>query len=62
VSYFKQTKIEDENSNIINRVDLTSLPTRDLLIQIIKELQILNLNISLLTDNEITKEDIDTVG
>lgn len=62
MSYFKQTKIEDENSNIINRVDLTSLPTRDLLIQIIKELQILNLNISLLTDNEITKEDIDTVG
>ena len=59
MSYFKQTRIEDENAEVITRTDLTALPERDLLIQIIKELKILNMNIAILTDNEITREDLE---
>ena len=59
MSYFKQIKITDENGNVIEKIDLSAVPERDLLIQIIKELKILNLNIALMTDNEITREDLE---
>jgi len=59
MSYFKQIKITDQDDNVIESTDLKDLPVRDLLIQILKELKILNMNIALLTDNEITKEDLE---
>jgi len=62
MSYFRQIKIEDEDGNVIDRVDLTALPERDLLIQIIKELKILNMNIAELMDNEITREDVGAIA
>jgi len=59
MSYFTEIAIKDEDGNVIERTNLLDLPTIDLLMQIVKELKIANMHLAILTDNEITKEDLE---
>ena len=59
MSYFQQTKLTDQNDNVIERVDLVNVPEKDILLQILKELKILNMQMAILTDNEISKDELD---
>jgi hypothetical protein len=59
MSYFKNIKITDENGQVIEGVDLRQIEEKDILYMILRELQKMNLHLSLMTDITIRDTEVD---